>query len=43
MALNALHNTDKMQTIYDTVAIHIKQKKLSLEDLSFSMKINVSS
>jgi hypothetical protein len=43
MALNALHNADKMQTIRDVVATHIKQKKLFLEDLSFLIKINVSS
>jgi hypothetical protein len=26
MALNVLHNADKMQTIHDVVATHIKQK-----------------
>jgi hypothetical protein len=43
MALDALHNADKMQTIRDTVITHIEQKKLFLEDLSFPIKINVSS
>jgi hypothetical protein len=43
MALNALYNTDKMQTICDVVATHIKQKKLFLENLLFPIKINVSS
>jgi hypothetical protein len=43
MALDALHNINKMQTIHDAVVIHIKQKKLSLKDLLFPIKINVSS
>jgi hypothetical protein len=43
MALKALYNTDKMQTIHNAVVSHIKQKNLSLEDLSYPMKINVMS
>jgi hypothetical protein len=43
MALNVLYNADKMQTIRNAVATHIEQKNLCLEDLSFPIKINISS
>jgi hypothetical protein len=33
MALNVLYNANKMQTIRNAVAMHIKQKNLSLKDL----------